>query len=62
MKILIDIPKEFEQHFKFDRFYDSLERIESDIKSSGVKLSGLYERETIIMLREAFKNCTPLSE
>lgn len=59
MQIIIDIPKEFEEHFKVDRFEDSLVRIESDIESFGL-LAGRYEQETITMLREAIKNGTPL--
>lgn len=60
MKIVIEIPTEFEEHFKSDRFEDSLSRIASDIESFGFQLAGRYEKETITMLREAFKNSTPL--
>lgn len=59
MKIVIDIPKEFETHFEIDRFAESLERIENDVKNRGA-LSGRYDRETITMLRKAFENATPL--
>lgn len=62
MKIVIDIPKEFEEHFKSDRFEDSLARIASDIESFGFQLAGRYEQETITMLREAIKKGTPLPE
>ena len=31
MKIEIEIPKEFEEHFKQDKFKDSLERIMADM-------------------------------
>jgi hypothetical protein len=62
MKIVIDIPKEFEEHFKSDRFEDSLARIASDIESFGFQLAGRYEKETITILREAIKNGTPLPE
>lgn len=51
MKIIIDIPEPFEEHFNQDRFNDSLKRISSDIRTSGF-LSGLYELETLDMLRE----------
>ena len=34
MRIEIEIPKEFEEHFKQDKFKDSLERIMADIKHS----------------------------
>lgn len=60
MQILIDIPTEFEEHFKSDRFEDSLARIASDIESFGFYLAGRYEKETITMLRKAFKNGVPL--
>lgn len=60
MQIVIDIPKEFEEHFKTDKFEDSLARVASDIESFGFNLSGRYEQETITMLRKAFKNGTPL--
>lgn len=60
MKIVIDIPEEFENHFNSDRFEDSLARVASDIESFGFVLAGRYEQETITMLRKALKNGTPL--
>lgn len=62
MQIVIDIPKEFEEHFNSDRFEDSLARVASDIESFGFQLSGRYEKETITMLRKAIKKGTPLPE
>ena len=56
MKLLIDIPKEFEQHFEADRFSDSLQRLSVDAHF----LAGLYEQETCWMLIEAFKNAIPI--
>lgn len=56
MRLLINIPKEFEQHFQADRFEDSLRRLNADIHL----LAGLYERETALMLIEAFKNAIPV--
>lgn len=56
MKLLIDIPKEFEQHFQADRFDDSLHRLSADAHL----LAGLYEQETALMLSEAFKNAVPV--
>ena len=53
MKLLIEIPKEFEEHFNNDRFKDSLERIRTDIQYHGNPISGLYEHELIEMLRDA---------
>lgn len=52
MKIEIDIPKEFESHFRHDRFKDSLSRLYADAGC----LAGNYERELCDMLIEAFKN------
>ena len=60
MRIEIDIPKEFEEHFKQDKFKDSLERIIADIKNSlengDCLCAGRYEYETIEMLEKAFEN------
>ena len=52
MRLLIDIPKEFEQHFQADRFEDSLHRLRADVHL----MAGLYEQETAEMLIDAFKN------
>ena len=60
MRLEIEIPKEFEWHFKRDRFKESLERIMADIEYQsdiGVSLmSGNYEFETVEMLEKAFKS------
>ena len=60
MKIEIDIPKEFEEHFKQDKFKNSLERIMAGIKHSledGNYVYGTkYEYETIEMLGKAFED------
>lgn len=56
MKLLINIPKEFEQHFQADRFEDSLHRLSHDAHL----LAGLYEQETAMMLIESFKNAVPI--
>ena len=60
MRIEIEIPKEFEKHFKQDKFKDSLERIMADIKHSlengDCLCAGRYEYETIEMLQKAFEN------
>lgn len=53
MKIIIEIPKEFEAQFNNDRFKDSLERLHAD---AGEYVSGLYECELCDMLIEAFEN------
>ena len=56
MKLLIEIPKEFEEHFNMDRFHDSLERIRVDIECARISyptMAGNYELELIKMLRDA---------
>lgn len=64
MQVIIDIPEEFEKHFNFDNFEDSLERIKLDVVDSiyctEASSSGKYEIETIDMLIKAFKESTPL--
>ena len=52
MKVTIDIPKEFEDHFNKDRFEDSLHRLSADANL----LAGNYEQETAKMLTHALKN------
>lgn len=63
MKLIIDIPQEFEKHFNEDRFKDSLERIEADIHDcinetaqNVPAISGNYELELVEMFVTAFKN------
>ena len=60
MRIEIDIPKAFEEHFKQDKFKDSFERTMADIKHSlengDCLCAGRYEYETIEMLEEALEN------
>ena len=60
MRIEIEIPKEFENHFKQDKFKDSFERIMADIKHSlengDCLCAGNYEYETIEMLEKALEN------
>ena len=58
MKVMIDIPKEFEQHFDEDKFKDSLLRLKVDVNYALERdetISGLYEIELIDMLVEAFE-------
>lgn len=54
--LIIEIPKEFEEHYNNDNFTDSFKRIETDMKFGEKCLSGLYEAELIEMLRNAFYN------
>ena len=52
MKIILEIPEEFEPHFKIDRFEDSLHRLSADAHL----IAGNYEQEVAKMLIEAFRN------
>ena len=58
MKILIDIPQDFEKHFNEDRFKDSLLRLKADT-NYGLEhestISGIYEIELLDMLAVAFE-------
>ena len=60
MRIEIDIPKESEEHFKQDKFKDSLEKIMVDIwhllENKNCLCANNYEYETIKMLEEALEN------
>lgn len=58
MKLIIEIPKDFEEHFKQDKFKDSFNRIAQDVISqvySDDSISGNYEIELLEMLSEAFE-------
>ena len=56
MKLLIEIPTEFESHFNLDRFKDALKRLEFDANY----LAGNYEKELAEMLIESFQNAQPV--
>lgn len=56
MQIVIDIPKDFEEHFMQDRFEDSLHRLSADAHY----IAGNYEQETAIMLIKAFQEAIVL--
>lgn len=58
MKVEIEIPKEFEDHFVRDHFRDSLMRLNLDAH----ELAGNYEQEMAKMLVKAFKDAKVLSE
>jgi len=58
MKVEIEIPKEFEDHFMRDHFRDSLMRLNLDAH----ELAGNYEQEMAKMLVKAFKDAKVLSE
>jgi hypothetical protein len=52
MKIILEIPEEFETEFNIDRFEDSLDRLIADAHL----IAGNYEQEVAKMLIEAFRN------
>lgn len=54
--VTIRIPKEFVGELVKDRFKDTFERAKADFHA----LAGNYERETMDMLIEAFKNAEVL--
>lgn len=66
MQLLIELPKEFEEHFDFDKFQDSFMRICGDINeirkshskpgAMSLGLSGKYEKELVDVLKTAFLN------
>ena len=55
MKVLIEIPKEFEEHFNNDRFKNSFERVHADIQYHKSFLSGSYEMKLIQMLQNVME-------
>lgn len=55
MKVLIEIPKEFEEHFNNDRFKDSFKRVHTDIQYHKIFLSGSYEMELVQMLQNVME-------
>ena len=58
MTLLLEIPKEFEEHFNNDKFQDSLNRIYGDLKGDVGRgnLSGNYEMALLNMLMAAFNS------
>lgn len=54
IKIIINIPSEFESDYNTDKFKDFFSRVAADIDYNG--LCGRYEKETAEMFREAFEN------
>lgn len=53
IRLVIELPDEFEEHFNFDKFQDSFMRICGDIRTKGC-LSGNYEYELADELKKAF--------
>ena len=59
MKLIIDIPKEFETDYKGDKFKDFFSRVLCDIEK-GV-LCGNYEKEIAEMFLKAFDESVPMA-
>ena len=67
MKVIIEIPKEYETEYDTDHFAETLMRIEGDVKAyrydkGGFGLSGFYEDETLSMMRNAWGNAKQVIE
>lgn len=71
MEIRMTIPKEFEDHFNFDHFKDSLGRIAYDLSEyiklrdtniDVLPLSGNYEQELAYALPKMFETAKIVSE
>ena len=59
MKLIIDIPTEFEIDYKGDKFKDFFSRVLCDIEK-GV-MCGNYEKETAEMFLKAFDESVPMA-
>lgn len=58
MKVLIEIPENFEYHFILDQFQDSLIRVQKDVEfvinsPHFNTISAMYDVEVVDMLRKA---------
>jgi hypothetical protein len=60
MKLIIDIPTEFETDYNSDKFKDFFSRVLCDIEK-GKCLCGSYEKETAEMFLKAFDESVPMS-
>lgn len=64
MKIAIEIPNEFINEYKKDKFNESLARILNDLeceqRGMNFSLAGSYEIETLEMIRKSFENSMPM--
>lgn len=55
MKLVIEIPQEFECDWNRDKFHDCFNRVLADLGGM-YSVSGRYEKETIKMLESAFRD------
>ena len=58
MIIQLEIPSEFENDYKKDRFDEFFRRVFIDINYS--KMCGNYEAEIAVMMADAFKESKPI--
>lgn len=58
MRIIIDIPEEFESDYKGDMFKDFFSRVLNDIEDG--TMCGNYEKETAEMFLKAFGESIPM--
>ena len=49
LKIIFEVPKEFENDYTFDKFADCFNRVCTDLNTFKDGVSGRYERETMDM-------------
>lgn len=59
MKIVLEIPKEFQEEYLANRFVETFQRVRADLNyyfeaTKHYTLAGNYEFETLEMLQEAF--------
>lgn len=59
MIIQLEIPSEFENDYKKDRFDEFFRRVFADIDCPPVMV-GNYEAETALMMADAFKESKPI--
>lgn len=73
MKLIIELPAEFREHFKMDKFKDSLGRICTDLDEIQARrncrfrdplpfMSGNYEKELMDVLEKALPNAIDLEQ
>lgn len=60
MRIIIDIPEEFESYYKGDMFKDFFSRVLCDIQDG--TMCGNYEKETAEMFLKAFDESIPMDK
>lgn len=65
MKLTIELPEEFDEHFQMDKFEDSLNRVAADLRHrqyDPYQLSGNYEIELIEQLNRSFSKAEVIDE